>query len=135
MGSHADSDSRHGQDILEMRFFKESEFFCCLDCALGFKDMEKKFLSLIEDARDIAGVPFKINSSIRCTDHNKKVGGSKTSSHLKGTAVDISCTKSYERFKIVEGLIAAGFYRIGIAKTFIHVDDDTSKPKELIWTY
>ena len=37
--------------------------------------------------------------------------------------------------KIVQALLTAGFTRIGIASTFIHADDDPSKPQNLIWTY
>jgi hypothetical protein len=29
----------------------------------------------------------------------------------------------------------AGFNRIGIAPTFIHVDNDPSKPEDVIWLY
>jgi hypothetical protein len=29
----------------------------------------------------------------------------------------------------------AGFNRIGISSTFIHVDNDPSKPEDVIWLY
>jgi hypothetical protein len=29
----------------------------------------------------------------------------------------------------------AGFNRLGIAKTFIHVDNDPGKPEDTVWLY
>ena len=59
----------------------------------------------------------------------------KASSHLNGTAVDISCTTSRERWDIINGLVSAGFNRIGVAKTFIHADVDNTKVSNIIWMY
>ena len=96
--------------------------------------MNKKFLKMLDKAREIAGIPFKINSGYRTEEHNKAINGSPSSSHLKGYAADIACTYSANRLIIVKALITAGFNRIGIAKTFIHVDNDPDKP-EVLWTY
>jgi len=63
------------------------------------------------------------------------VGGTENSSHLRGFAADIHATSSADRFKILSALIEVGFNRIGIAKTFIHVDADPIKTKDVIWTY
>ena len=57
------------------------------------------------------------------------------SSHIKGLAVDISVKDSRTRFIILDALIKVGFNRIGIADTFIHVDDDRNKACGVIWTY
>ena len=57
------------------------------------------------------------------------------SSHLLGHAADISCTNSSQRHKIIKALLKVGFNRIGIADTFIHVDNDPNKPANVIWTY
>ena len=48
-------------------------------------------------------------------------------------AVDIACSDSVTRQKIVSGLIKAGFTRIGISKTFIHSDNDSKT--DAIWLY
>lgn len=93
-----------------------------------------EFLHKIDQAREIAEVPFKITSGFRSKEHNEVVGGKKLSSHLKGCAADILCTNSYNRSQIVLGLVEAGFRRIGIAKTFIHADCDNDKPNA-IWLY
>ena len=97
--------------------------------------MDKTFLSMLDDARGIANIPFKINSGFRTKEHNKKVGGVKSSSHLKGLACDISCVDSRSRFTVINALISVGFHRIGISSSFIHVDLDYDKPQNVIWTY
>ena len=98
-------------------------------------NMDKKFLLKIDTAREIAGVPFKITSGYRTKEQNEKVGGVIGSSHTKGHAADVHCNNSVSRFTIVNSLLKAGFNRIGIADTFIHVDDDPDKVTNVIWTY
>ena len=115
-----------------MRNFKKKEFAC--PCC-GKQHMERSTTESLDDARSIAGVPFNINSGWRCKAHNEKVGGKKTSSHLTGWAVDIEATSSRQRFKILDGLIRAGFKRIGIGKTFIHADRDPGKSPQVTWLY
>jgi hypothetical protein len=39
--------------------------------------MDKHFLRLLDNARQIAGIPFKINSGFRTPKHNEKVGGNR----------------------------------------------------------
>ena len=94
-----------------------------------------RLLQLLDLARDIAGVPFIINSGYRCEKHNKEIGGVPNSAHVKGLAADIKAVTSYERYHILYGLMKAGFNRIGIGKTFIHCDIDIMKPKNVIWLY
>ena len=118
-----------------MKYFKEREFGCHGGCGKGYEDMDEDFLFKLDRARGIAGVPFKLNSAFRCWKHNKEVGGSENSSHPEGCAVDIACTNSYKRFKIITALLEVGFNRIGIDDKFLHCDDDPAKPKELIWVY
>ena len=97
---------------------------------------------MLDDARGIAGIPFTITSGFRTPSHNAYVGGvqagvnSKGSSHLFGYAADIAAPTSRQKYIIVKALLQAGFTRIGIAKTFIHVDNDTNdKDPDVIWTY
>lgn len=114
-----------------MSYFKIEEFEC--SCC-GDNDMDLDFLCRLTNARKFAGIPFYINSGYRCETHNKNVGGSSTSSHLKGVACDIKCDCSGKREKIISALIKAGFNRIGVSKTFIHVDSDSDKNPS-IWVY
>jgi len=119
-------------------YFPTYEYVC--NCGCGTDSIAKVLLAKLTEARVLAGIPFILTSGCRCKKHNKVEGGSDTSSHLSDeeiecTAVDIATHSSHARFKILEGLIKAGFTRIGIGKNFIHADIDTSKPLEVSWLY
>lgn len=89
---------------------------CC-----GEVIIDDAFLARLRLAREIAGVPFVINSGFRCASHNKEVG-STSLNHVEGKAADIRVIDGPTRGKILRGLYEAGFKRIGITKTFIHAD-------------
>jgi len=106
------------------KYFKEAEY-----------KMDADFLAKLDEARELADIPFIINSAYRSVEQNKKVGGKPNSSHLKGLAVDIKIKDSRTRYIVLNALIRVGFNRIGVASTFIHVDDDKEKSENVIWTY
>ena len=113
--------------------FRRPDFACkCGKCENGIQD---HFIDKLQLARSLAGVAFVITSGYRCEEHNRKVGGVPKSSHVKGLAADIHCPTSSRRWRIIEALIKAGFKRIGIGETFIHVDKDPHKPMPIMWTY
>lgn len=112
-------------------FSREEEWCPCCHSGGLVPDFRKK----LNKAREIAGIPFVLNSAFRCAAHNAEVGGSETSSHLAGVAVDIRCNDSRSRWIIIDALKKAGFTRIGIGKTFVHVDDDLTKPQNVFWLY
>ena len=117
--------------------FKSSEFRC--PCC-GLENMAQETIDRLEIARDMAITPFHINSGSRCAAHNVDIGASPTSSHVattmeKSYAVDIAAGTSIKRFRILRGLLLAGFERIGIGPNFIHADDDPTKSGGVIWTY
>tara|TARA_R110000751_G_C13761986_1_gene479306 strand:+ start:1532 stop:1897 length:366 start_codon:yes stop_codon:yes gene_type:complete len=102
-------------------------------------NMDDAFLQMLDDARSIAGISFNITSGYRTKERNKLVGGVRNSSHLVGRACDISVQNGNQRYIILDALIKAGFRRLGVAKTFIHCDNDSleqggTKPNS-IWTY
>lgn len=99
------------------------------------KNMDPGFLEKLDKARELAGISFVIASGYRTRSHNKKVGGVKDSSHCRGYAADIRVKNSTSRYKIIQALLAAGFTRIGVAATFIHVDNDPDKVEHVLWTY
>ena len=115
-------------------YFEYSEFDSP-DQVGSYEQMSVEFLNKLAQARKIAAVVFKITSGYRSPAHNAKVGGVKGSSHTNGHAVDIYAPTSTQKYLIINGLLQAGFNRIGIAKNFIHVDDDPSKSEDVIWTY
>lgn len=115
-----------------MKYFRLEEFDC--PCC-GRNAMQPEFLIQLDRARGLAGVPFRVNSGYRCEKHNREVGGEEDSSHRKGLAADVAVKDQYHRFSILYGLILAGFDRIGIGRTFVHVDGDDEKSSERTWLY
>jgi len=119
---------------MSLKYFSYEEF-ASPDVPHSGEYMDADFLEMLDHARHIAGIPFKINSGYRTIEHNEAVGGKQNSSHIVGKAVDIAIQGSRERWLILEALIHAGFTRFGIANTFIHVDSDDYKDSNVIWTY
>ena len=117
-----------------MRYFTLNEFDSP-DVPGSGQSMDSVFLELLDEARKIAGIPFVINSGYRTKKHNSAVGGKLDSAHMDGMAADIKCEDSHSRFIIDGALRKVGFTRIGFAKTFVHVDNDESKPQDIIFLY
>ena len=122
-----------------MRYFQIEEFDS-RDVKGSGSNMDATFLSMIDEARAIANIPFKITSGYRTEKYNNKLiklgyKASKDSSHLKGLAADVYCADDKSRDIMLYALRKVGFNRIGIAKTFIHCDCDTSKNKKRTWVY
>lgn len=119
-------------------FFDRDELKC--KCC-GILKIKERAVKRLQVARFIADIPFTINRAASCVKHNAEIkGASKTSSHVftmdsDACAFDIRCRDSSDRFKMVDALLKAGFTRLGISETFIHVDDDETKPQNVIWTY
>jgi len=80
-------------------------------------------------------VPFAITSGYRCAAHNARVGGKSNSAHTRGRAADVRTSDSRTRYLVIRAALEAGFTRIGIAKTFIHLDDDPSLTQQVVWDY
>lgn len=107
------------------KYFKESE-------VVGLKP---EFVTMLDKARGIAGVPFVITSGYRTPEKNSKVGGVENSTHTTGLGADIKCTDSGVRFKMIKAFLEVGFARIGIYKAHIHVDmgKKPQYPENVIW--
>jgi len=121
-----------------MKHFQLSEFDCKSTPGSAI-NMQSDFLQMIDNARDFADIPFVINSGYRTQKHNQYLinqgfAASPNSSHLEGRASDIHCTIA-TRETIVRACVKAGFRRIGIANTFIHVDNDQEKKSPAVWLY
>lgn len=117
-----------------VRNFRAREFLCKCCMEEGIK---KELVDKIQDAHDMLPEHsfIFINSGYRCQKHNEIVGSVPDSAHTKGLAADIKCEDSKERFNLVTALFEVGFTRMGIGRTFIHVDLDKTKPRNAIWTY
>ena len=116
------------------RYFSDKEFKnCSPSCSIN--DMDKEFMDKLDILREKAGIPLVITSAYRSREWDLSKGRSGNGAHTKGVAVDIRCNNSHNRFLILKAAFEIGFKRIGIANTFIHVDDDSSLPQEVIWGY
>ena len=102
------------------QFFDSSEFEC--KCGCGYFQIDDKLLRLLNELRILFDKPVIINSGCRCSEHNRKVGGSPKSQHLLGKASDIvikdiSPKTVYEY--IDKTYLGLG---LGLYDTFVHVD-------------
>jgi len=110
--------------------FNLSEFVC--HCGCGSNYINRDLVDKLQLVRDKMG-PMSVTSGVRCEAHNIKIGGSLSSSHIDGVAVDVKCETGLFRQKILTEMTKY-FQRIGIAKNFIHVDIDSTKSPS-VWLY
>ena len=102
--------------------------------------MEHEVIQALDIARDIYGFPMIVSSGFRTIQYNRSLielgyPASPNSSHLLGWAVDLVVPDSSKRFLMLEALLDAGFHRIGLGHSFIHVDLDPNKPRNVLWVY
>lgn len=125
-------DLTFSQAPFSMRHFRIEEFDSP-DLNGSGVNMKVRFLQMIDEAREIAGIAFKVNSGYRTVAHNKNEGGVKNSAHLVGFAADIKATTLEQKIKIVRAARSVGFNRFGIYNTFIHLDCDPGKSSGVAW--
>ncbi len=101
--------------------------------------MDRQLIFMLQQLEARTGYPIFqwINSGARSPAHNKKVGGASKSSHLIPTciAVDIKAPTTYIRNHLVSVARDIGFKRIGVGKTFVHLDTDETKSQYVAWGY
>lgn len=103
------------------KYFSESEFRKCTP-ACKMADMDASFLALLDKVREKAGIPLVLNSAYRSVAYEKSKGRAGTSAHCQGKAVDIRCNTSFNRLAIIRAAIELGIRRIGVGKTYVHLD-------------
>lgn len=89
--------------------------------------MDSELVHRLDVARSLAGVPFRISSAFRA---------SSDTTHGRGEGVDIACTRSRDRWHIVNGLWHAGFHRIGVYDRHVHADVGKAEdgfPERVLW--
>ena len=98
--------------------------------------LKPEMWTLLDKIRGECGFAFNINSGLRTKEENDALKDSVSdSAHLSGLAVDIACTESAKRFKMIEVALKNGIKRIGVGKTFVHLDIDETKPQSVVWHY
>lgn len=64
-------------------------------------------ITILQPVRERFGKPIRITSGYRCPILNQAVGGSKTSQHLYGEAVDIVCSNNLVLWNLFKSMIVA----------------------------
>lgn len=118
---------------MDLKYFSLKEFDSPDEVGSGSK-MCCKLLTKLDKIRGDYGSPLSVNSGYRTKEHNAIVGGRVGSSHLKGLAVDLHCNNSVDRTKLLKAIYKNGINRVGIGKTFLHIDIDNNKPAAC-WLY
>ena len=113
--------------------FSRSEFAC--HCGCGFDDIKDHHVEMLQKVRTEIGGPMIINSGCRCMSHNMDVGGVPHSAHMRGEASDVACMDATNRYILIGAALKVGFNRIGVAKTFVHLDRDPFLPAPRLWVY
>lgn len=94
------------------------------------------FMDRLQSFREVWGSPLIITSGMRSEEHNRAVGGSTNSMHLKrpGIACDIAIIDwtGHMKHRFVTLALAHGFRGVGISKNFIHLD---MRQVNTLWTY
>lgn len=101
--------------------------------------MDRRLIFMLQQLEARTGYPIFswINSGARSPSHNRKVGGVSNSSHKMPSckAVDIRTSSKFIRNQLISAARDVGFKRIGVGKTFVHLDVDDLKSQYVAWGY
>jgi uncharacterized protein YcbK (DUF882 family) len=118
-------------------YFSPEEFACKCQRAEcdAITQPSDTLLIKLNKIRESVGYALIVNSGIRCRWYNERVGGAGDSAHVTGEAADIRVHGSRERFEVVREAARVGITRIGIAKSFVHLDVSATADGEVLWLY
>lgn len=94
--------------------------------------LDPELIKKLEQLRSFIGQPLIINSGYRTPEHNKAVGGSPKSQHMRGTAADIRLVPGLTVDEMAVLAEKAGFDGIGKYEWGIHVDTRGTRAR---WDY
>lgn len=118
-------------------YFSYKELRCkCGKC--GKADMDEDFMrNFLIPLREAYGGPVILNSAYRCPLYNAKISYTGYDGpHTTGKAVDIRVYSGSHRFRIIDIARQLGCRRLGVSKSFVHVDMcEEPFPQNVIWTY
>lgn len=104
--------------------FKAKEF-ACSHC--GELIINSELVDKIEQLRMVMNAPIQVTSAYRCPTHNRCVGGSSSSFHIKGMALDIGMYNKFNGVEVFNEAVKI-FPRVGLYQSnragfcYIHVD-------------
>lgn len=120
-------------------YFSTSEFSCqCKNDDCKEQKISIEFINSLTDLRKALGQPLTITSGFRCKKHQEALRSSgvntvvaKTSTHELGEAADVKAKNTEIEDFLIEA--AKHFKSIGIAHTFLHLDNRRDKVRR--WNY
>jgi len=104
-------------NILDSHFSRE-EIACT--CGCGFDTIDAELLVVLEKVREIIGA-YRPNSVCRCVTHNRLVGSTDTSQHVKAKACDVPTNDPKSLYKQLDAMYPDK-YGIGLYNSFVHID-------------
>lgn len=120
--------------MAEFKYFNIKDFDCQ---ETGENKMSEDFIHRLDKLREACGFPFIITSGYRSPSHSIEARKEKPGTHAQGIAADIKASSGAQRYEIIKQAFALGFSGVGVARTFIHVDDraihDGKTP--VVWSY
>jgi len=118
---------------VHFKYFKYEEFDSP-DVQGSGQMVDDRLIMLLDAVREEYGRPIRVSSGFRTEEANHRAGGVSNSSHLRGLAADLKVRNSKERYELLR-ILLKHFNRIGVGKGFIHVDIDSAKTPNVVWTY
>lgn len=120
--------------MYKAKFFSDEEFEACSPTCSRSQICDSS-LARLDLARSIAKTPFVLSSAYRSREYEISKGRSGSGAHTEGRAFDIRCVDATQRDRIIRAALEVGFKRIGIARTFVHLDDSPNLKQNVIWVY
>ena len=100
--------------------FNKHEFSCKCGCGKN-KPIDSELIRLLQNLRTKLTKPIHILEGVRCNKYNKEIKGFIDSPHLQGKAVDCK-VKNISLIDLAREARDIGFSRVGLYKTFLHLD-------------
>lgn len=117
---------KRSDNVRLSKSFRLEEFKCkCGKCDPVLVDED--LVAWLQQLRDHFGKSVNVNSGYRCAAHNAspRVGGSKSSHHVKGMAADIR-VEGITPVEVAKYAESIGIQRIGLYDNFVHIGSDPS---------
>lgn len=121
-------------EVKSWKYFKLTEKTGTLNHTIA--DLKPELVDLIDTMRGQCGFAWNITSGYRTVTENNSISGSVIdSAHTTREAVDIYCVDDRKRQILLDVVRANGINRIGLGKTFIHIDISKTLPNNVTWNY
>jgi zinc D-Ala-D-Ala carboxypeptidase len=115
---------------MSAKLYISKTFKCKCGCNGNIKP---EVVSLCNKIYQLTDRYYPVNSGFRCIRHNENIGGSPTSSHCRGYAVDLAVEDSSSRYKLIKALINLNICRFGVYNWGVHLDIDPDKDENVCW--